>query len=111
MYFDERSHKLATFAAESFGRPGVEGSNFIDQLATSVVRGERWRIHGKGGRSEGTPAPNRLGDRTGSHFEEGVPHQEKAPRFKLQLRQTHTDGVGMELGYGLGFLGLESKNM
>ena len=39
MYFDERSHKLATFAAESFGRPGVEGSNFIDQLAASVVGG------------------------------------------------------------------------
>ena len=31
--FDERSHKLATVAVESFGRLGVEGSNFIDQLA------------------------------------------------------------------------------
>ena len=28
--FNERSHKLATLAVESFGRLGVEGSNFID---------------------------------------------------------------------------------
>ena len=33
--FDERSNKLATLAAESFGRLGVESSNFIDQLAGS----------------------------------------------------------------------------
>ena len=39
MSFDERSHKLATLAVESFGRLGVEGSNFIDQLAASVVGG------------------------------------------------------------------------
>ena len=37
MSFDERSHKLATLAVESFGRLGEEGSNFIDQLAASVV--------------------------------------------------------------------------
>ena len=37
--FDERSHKLATLAVESFGRLGVEGSKFIDQLAASVVGG------------------------------------------------------------------------
>ena len=37
--FDERSHTLATLAVESFGRLGVEGSNFIDQLAASVVGG------------------------------------------------------------------------
>ena len=40
--FDKRSHKLATLEVESFGRLGVEGSNFIDQLAASVV-GERDR--------------------------------------------------------------------
>ena len=39
MSFDERSHKLATLAVESVGRLGVEGSNFIDQLAASVVGG------------------------------------------------------------------------
>ena len=38
--FDEWSHKLATLAMESFGRLGVEGSKFIDQLTASVV-GER----------------------------------------------------------------------
>ena len=37
--FDERSHKLATLAVETFGRLGVEGSNFIDQLPASVVGG------------------------------------------------------------------------
>ena len=38
MSFDERSHKLATLAVESFGRLRVESSNFIDHLAASVVR-------------------------------------------------------------------------
>ena len=37
--FEERSHELTTFAAESFGRLGVQGSYFIDQLAASVVGG------------------------------------------------------------------------
>ena len=37
--FDEWSHKNSTLAVESFGRLGVEGSNFIDQLADSVVGG------------------------------------------------------------------------
>ena len=35
--FEEGSHKLATLAVESFGRLGVEGSKFIDQLAACVV--------------------------------------------------------------------------
>ena len=39
MSFDERSHKLVTLAVESFGRLGREGSELIDQLATSVVGG------------------------------------------------------------------------
>ena len=46
---DERSHNLATLAVESFGRLGVEGSTFIDQLAASAVRGGmegRWRGRG-----------------------------------------------------------------
>ena len=30
---DEGSHKLTTFAVESFGRLGVDGSYFIDQMA------------------------------------------------------------------------------
>ena len=52
---------------ESFGRVEVEGSNFIDELATSVMVGP-WQ--GRGG--EGTPAPNRLADRTGRDVEEDV---------------------------------------
>ena len=43
MSFDERSHTLATFAVESSGRLGVEGSSFIDQLAASVVEGKDGR--------------------------------------------------------------------
>ena len=35
--FYERSHKPATLVVESFGRLGVEGGTFIDQLAASVV--------------------------------------------------------------------------
>ena len=37
--FVECSHKLVTLEVESFGRLGREGSEFIDQLATSVVGG------------------------------------------------------------------------
>ena len=47
MSFYERSHKLSTFAVESFERLGVEGSNFIDQLAASVVGRKGWRIDGE----------------------------------------------------------------
>ena len=37
--FDERSYELATLAVESFGRLGQEGSDLIDQMATSIVGG------------------------------------------------------------------------
>ena len=37
--FDERSYKLATLAVETFGRLGKEGSDLIDQVAASNVRG------------------------------------------------------------------------
>ena len=37
--FDERRHKLATLAVESFGRLGKEGSDLIDQMAASIVEG------------------------------------------------------------------------
>ena len=37
----------------------------------------RW-YDGKEGGREGTPAPNRLGDQTGRHFEEGVEVQAPA---------------------------------
>ena len=37
VFFDERSHKRVTLAVKSFGRLGREGSEFVDQLATSVV--------------------------------------------------------------------------
>ena len=37
--FDERSHKLATLAVESFGRLRVGGSKFTDHLAANLVGG------------------------------------------------------------------------
>eukprot|EP00904_Undaria_pinnatifida_P007452 jgi/Undpi1/3837/HiC_scaffold_16.g07206.m1 len=37
--FDERSHKLATLAVESFGRLGKEGSDLLDQVAARIVGG------------------------------------------------------------------------
>ena len=37
--FDERSQKLVTLAAETFGRLGNEGSELIDQLTASIVGG------------------------------------------------------------------------
>ena len=37
--FDERSYKLATLAAEIFGRFGKESSDLIDQVAASIVGG------------------------------------------------------------------------
>ena len=39
MSFDERSHTLATLAVDVFGCLGVEGSQFMELLAASVVRG------------------------------------------------------------------------
>ena len=35
----KRSYKLLNFAMKNFGRLGVEGSNFIDQMTASVVGG------------------------------------------------------------------------
>ena len=39
VFFDERSYKVATLAVNSFGRLGKEGSDLIDQMAASIVRG------------------------------------------------------------------------
>ena len=73
---DERGNKLAIFAVERFGRLGVEGSSFLDQLEANVVGGrETGRNHGEERNCEGNPASNRLGDCTGRHFAEGVPFQ------------------------------------
>ena len=50
MSFDERSHKLAFLAVESFERFELEGSNFIDQLAANVVGGrDGWSMTRRGG--------------------------------------------------------------
>lgn len=42
--FDERSHKLVTLAVKSYGSLGREGSEFVNQLTTSVVGGRSGRV-------------------------------------------------------------------
>ena len=45
--FDECSHKLVTTAVEIFGCLGRERSDFIDQLATSVIGVREGGGHGQ----------------------------------------------------------------
>ena len=80
MSFDERSHEPATFAVESFGCFGVEGSYVIDKLAASVVGGSGWMVNGEERDVEGTPLTDRLSDNTGGQFEESLPLQATASR-------------------------------
>ena len=49
MSFDERSHKPAILVVERFGRLGVEGIKFIDQLAASVAGGRDGGLMGRKG--------------------------------------------------------------
>ena len=87
--FGERSHKLTTFAVESFGHLGEEGNYSIDQPAASVMGGRRRRVHGEEWGVEGTPLTDRLGDNTGGHFEASVPLQataSRSPRCKKESR-------------------------
>ena len=77
--FDERSHKLATLEVETFGRLGVEGSiSSSTSWLLVVVGGGMWWVDGKERSGEGTPTPNRLGDCTGRHLEEGAAIQTPA---------------------------------
>ena len=55
--FDERSHKLVTLATESFGRLRGEGSECIDQLATSVVGGRDGGAMAKNGIYKAVTSP------------------------------------------------------
>lgn len=59
-YVEPQTYHLRAFALESFGRLGVEVSDFIDRrFPASIAGGKNTTIHG-----EEKPAPNRLGDRT-----------------------------------------------
>ena len=85
MSFDERSHKLATLAVESFGRLGVEGSNSIDQLAASVVGGtDGGSMARKGGVKE------RLLQIISVTTQVAI--SRRVARFKLQLRDRQEIG-------------------
>ena len=77
--FDERSHKLATLAVESFGRLGVEGSKFIDQLAASVVGGRDGGSMGRKG-----VVKERLLQIVSVTTQVAI--SRRVSRFKLQLR-------------------------
>ena len=104
--FDERSDKLTPFAVESFGRLGVEGSYFIEQLAASVVGGrdggpmatkgvlkERlFQIYGEERGVEGTPLTDCLSDNTGGHFEASVPLQATASRSPRCKKESEGKG-------------------
>ena len=93
--FDERSRKLATFAVESFGRLGVEGSYFIDQLAASVV----------GGRDGGSMArkgvlKERILQMVSVTTQVAIPRQVSrfklhCNRFEIAKMQEGVDGEGM----------------
>ena len=104
MSFDERSHKLATLAVESFGRPGVEGCNVVDKLAAGVV----------GGRDGGPMARKGVVKEHLLHIVSvttQVAILRRVSRFKLQLRDhqeaTRNRGAGddrptpMAWGWGL----------
>ena len=77
--FDERSHKLTTVAVESFGRLGVEGSYFIDQLAASVLGGR-----GGGSMAKKGVLKERLLQIVSATTQVAI--SKRVSRFKLHLR-------------------------
>ena len=84
--FDERSHTLATFAVESFGRLGVEGSYFINQLAASVVGGRDG-----GSMSRRGVLKERLLQIVSVSTQVAI--STRVSHFKLQLRDRQDEGV------------------
>ena len=94
LYYEYEVAKLATLAPESFGRLGVEGSYFIDQMAVSVVGGGR-RIDGEEGGVDGTPLTDRLSDlsdNTGGHFEASATLQATALRSQRCEKESRGKG-------------------
>ena len=95
------------------GASGVKGSNFIDQLATSVVGArDGGRVHSKDGGGERTPAPI-------VSVTTQVAISRRVSRFKLQLRdrqEVKSSGgrddrpTPMSWGLAYDFSRLESKN-
>ena len=80
--FDERIQKLAAFLeVETFGRLGVEGSKFIDQLAASVVGGRDGVGPWEGKRSNETTS-SKIVSVTSSQ----AAISRRVSRFKPQLR-------------------------
>lgn len=77
--FDERSHKPATLAVESFGRLGIESNTFIYQLAASVVGGRDGGLVAKKGVVKG-----RLLQIISAAKQVAISH--RVSRFKLQPR-------------------------
>ena len=79
--FDKRSHKFATSAVESFGRLGVEASNFIERLETTSSA--------TGGRDGGPMVRKRVVKKRLLQIvwvTAQVAISRRVSRFKLQLR-------------------------
>ena len=79
--FNERNHKLATLALESFGGLGVEGSKFVDQLPTGFVGGRDGVLIARKG-----VVKERLLKIVSVTTQ--VPISSRVSRFKLQHRDT-----------------------
>ena len=102
MSFDERGHKLTTFAVESLGRFGVEGSYVIDRLVASVVGG----MDGGSMTRKGVLKERLLqifSTTKQVSIEQRVPRFKLLPRYRQDARRNQggrddgpTHGVGME---------------
>ena len=89
--FDERSYKLATLVVESFGRPGIKGSDLIDQVAASIVGGtDASSLARKGVCME------RLFQIISVTTQVAI--SRRVHRFRLSLRNRQTEGKGGRIG-------------
>ena len=100
VFFDERSHKLVTLEVESFGRLGREGSEFIDQLATSGRR-KGWGSNGQQRHLQGTSFTDSLSDLSGRYFTPSssvqacITRPSSDEREEGRRRGADADGMGL----------------
>ena len=97
MSFDERSHKLATFAVESSGRLGLEGTVAISSTSyNSECRGGRdgASMAREGVLKERLLRIASLSDNTGGHFEASVPLQAIQLRDRQERCKKDSSGKG-----------------
>ena len=108
MSFEQRSHKLVTLAVESFGRLGREGSEFIDQLATSVVGGRDRGAMAKKGICKERFFTDSLSDLSGRYFTPSSPVKTRITGPSSDKREegrgggADADSVGLSHRYRVG---------